>query len=325
MKSHKFIIPTILLLSLAACSGNKESYPPHDIVPLYEDISRYTSLDSAERASLLYEKSVLLSDYLNVLGCEHLSDSVMMSVSQSEPVKVFTPDVRHIYASLDSLKMQLGYIVGAAEHRGIKLNINDYAAVVWGRPQSVVFVDSTMLIALNHYMGRDYPGYKGMPAYRVGSKTPQNLPYDLAESLVANACPFEGGQTPSLLNYMLYDGAVTAAKLELVDGATPEAAMGLSADQLKWFDDNEANVWRVLVTDKLLYDTSGFKIERIMLPAPSTDLVNAAAPGRAGRYIGYRIVQAYRKRHPEVTLPQLLSPEFYNGESSLKESGYNPR
>ena len=164
-----------------------------------------------------------------------------------------------------------------------------------------------------------------MPAFRVGCKTPQNLPYDMAESLVANAYPFETNQSPTLLSHMLYDGAVIAAKLELVDGATPGGAMGLSPEQLKWFGDNEAKVWRALAAGRLLYETSGFKIDRIMLPAPSTDLVNPNAPGRAGRYVGYRIVQAYRKRHPEATLEQLLSPSFYNGENTLSEAGYNPQ
>lgn len=325
MKNIKFLLPGLLLQALVGCSGDKESYPPQHIEPLYRDIARYSTLDSAARTGILSEDSLLLGAYLNVLGCDHISDSVMLSVSQSEPVKVFTPDVERIIATLDSLEMQLGYTVGAARHRGLELNIRDYAAVVWGRPQSVVFVDSTMLIALNHYLGRDYAGYAGMPSYRINSKTTQNLPYDLAESLIAHAYPFESGEAPTLLSHLLYDGALTAAKLELVDGATPAGAMGLSAEQLKWFDDNEANVWRVLVTDKLLYDTSGFKIDRIMLPAPTTDLVSPNAPGRAGRYVGYRIVQAYRKRHPDVTLPQLLSPTFYNGENTLKESGYNPR
>lgn len=325
MNASRFLLPLLLLPGFAGCSGNKESYPPKNITALYEDIAQYASLDSAGRACMLSDDSQLLHDYMAVLDCPLVTDSVMLMVSRSKPIEVFTPDVQRVYPSLDSLEMHLGYICGAAATRGLNLNIDRYAAVVWGRPQSVVFVDSTMLIALNHYLGADYEGYAGMPAFRVGCKTPHNLPYDMAESLVANAYPFEGGQSPTLLSHMLYDGAVIAAKLELVDGATAGGTMGLTPEQLKWFDDNEANMWRALAAGRLLYETSGFKIDRIMLPAPSTDLVNPNAPGRAGRYVGYRIVQAYRKRHPEATLAQLLSPSFYNGENTLSEAGYNPR
>ncbi|MDE5656643.1 MAG: hypothetical protein K2I19_06190, partial [Muribaculaceae bacterium] len=203
MNASRFLLPLLLLPGFAGCSGNKESYPPKNISALYEDIAQYASLDSAGRACMLSDDSQLLHDYMAVLDCPLVTDSVMLMVSRSKPIEVFTPDVQRVYPSLDSLEMHLGYICGAAATRGLSLNIDRYAAVVWGRPQSVVFVDSTMLIALNHYLGADYEGYAGMPAFRVGCKTPQNLPYDMAESLVANAYPFEGGQSPTLLSHML--------------------------------------------------------------------------------------------------------------------------
>lgn len=221
MNALRFMFPLLLMSAFAGCSGDKESYPPQNITALYDDIAQYASLDSAGRAAILSDDSLLLHDYMAVLDCPHITDSLMLMVSRSKPVEVFTPDVQRVYPSLDSLEMHLGYICGAAAKRGLNLNMDRYAAVVWGRPQSVVFVDSTMLIALNHYLGADYEGYVGMPAFRVGCKTPQNLPYDMAESLVANAYPFETNQSPTLLSHMLYNGAVIAAKLELVDGATP--------------------------------------------------------------------------------------------------------
>ena len=325
MKNSVFFLAVLgAMMSLAACSGNKESYPPQHIIPLYEDIAGYASLDSAERISTLSNDARLLHDYMAVLECEQTGDSILLKISKSKPVEVFTPDVRRVYPSLDSLELQLGHITGESESLGLHLNINRYAAVVWGRPQSIVFVDSTMLIALNHYLGADYEGYAGMPAYRVVNKTPQQLPYDIAESLLANAYPFEGGDSPSLLNHMLYDGALTAAKMQVVENASVAQALGMTDDQLRWLSENEGNIWRTVVSGKLLYETSGFKIDRIMLPAPSTDLISPASPGRTGRYIGYRIVDSYIRKHPEVSLRQLLSPEFYNGESSLRESGYKP-
>ena len=45
-------------------------------------------------------------------------------------------------------------------------------------------------------------------------------------------------------------------------------------------------------------------------------------PGRVGRFIGYRIVQAYLTRHPETKLNELLSPTFYTSSMTLPDSGY---
>lgn len=319
----------MVALALYSCRESKPSYPPQEIVPLYEDIAAYCTLDSAHRAGIRVHDNVLMRDYMAVLECDHLSDSLMLAVSRSAPVQVFTPDVRRVYPSLDTLQSRLGHILGAARAAGLSVPTTRYGAVVWGRPQSVVFVDSTMLIALNHYLGTAYPGYRGMPAYRRAAKTPAMLPYDLAESLVANAYPLEGADDPdrypTLLARMIYEGALTEAKLRLVPDATLDSALGYSPEQLKWLADNEARLWRALVRQQLLYDVSPFVAERILLPSPATELLNRNSPGRAGRYIGYRIVRAYLDRRPDTPLAEMLKPGFYAGANTLADSGYAPQ
>ena len=79
-----------------------------------------------------------------------------------------------------------------------------------------------------------------------------------------------------------------------------------------------------LVERDLLYDKSASTIDRLIAPGPTTRLLDPRCPGRAGRYIGYRIVEAYRRNHPEATLPFLLSPEFYTSSTVLDEASYNP-
>ena len=135
MNALRFMFPLLLMSAFAGCSGDKESYPPQNITALYDDIAQYASLDSAGRAAILSDDSLLLHDYMAVLDCPHITDSLMLMVSRSKPVEVFTPDVQRVYPSLDSLEMHLGYICGAAAKRGLNLNMDRYAAVVWGRPQ----------------------------------------------------------------------------------------------------------------------------------------------------------------------------------------------
>jgi hypothetical protein len=40
---------------------------------------------------------------------------------------------------------------------------------------------------------------------------------------------------------------------------------------------------------------------------PGTQGLPAGAPGQIGVYVGYRIVQSYVRRNPDVTLEQLLA------------------
>ena len=61
-----------------------------------------------------------------------------------------------------------------------------------------------------------------------------------------------------------------------------------------------------------------------MSPAPVTSVLSIYSPGRAGRFLGYRMVKRYLEAHPEADLASLLSPEFYNAPDVLEKIDYNP-
>lgn len=324
---HTFLIIIAIsaALSFVSCSKEQPDYPPRPVTPLYDDIAAYAGLDSASRAAMLDRDSLLFAAYLAVLGCDHVSDSLLIAISHSRPVETFTPDVRKVFPTLAPVEQQLGYFLGAAADLGLSIKCSQYAAVVWGWNQSIVFYDSRiMLIALNHYLGSDHPAYTGFPTYRRMVKTPANLPYDMAESLTAQSYPFVAAESSTLLSHMLYDGALTYVKMHTVRDADQAKAMGFSDQQLQWLAENEQRIWNTMISGKLLYDTSSFTLDRVMLPAPSTDIINAAAPGRTGRYIGYRIVCAYMDKNKDTKLTYLLSPAFYNSDATLAASGYAP-
>lgn len=320
-----------ILIVLAGCSGCSKSaddrqpvYTPYPVAALYNTIADFGRLSPQEQHDVMQRDADLLSAYMAVLGAPAPDDSVMTMIANSRPVEVFTPDVRKVFPNLDSLSWQVGQITGRANARGLSFNTDRYAAVVWGRPQSIVFVDSIMLIALNHYLGTDYEGYNGMPQYRRAVKTPAMLPYDVAESLLANSYPYEGNDSHTLLSEMLYDGALTFAKMRLVPEAKLNLALGYSPDQLAWCDENEGRIWQTLMSKKLIFDTSTFNIDRIMTPAPSTELINASAPGRVGRYVGYKLVESYMEANPDSTIASLLNKAFYDDDRTLQRINYSP-
>ncbi len=275
------------------------------------------------REALMAENAKEYQALLSFLGADSLSGNMLAALSESRPVQVFTPDVRQKYPALDSLELNLGYILGQAAEENIIIPQRSYAAVVWGRPESMVFVNDVMLIALNHYLGPQYEGYTSLPEYRRQVKAPEYLPYDLAESLVATSYPFSDNKS-TILSHLLYQGALTYAKMRLVKDSKPDMALGYTPEQWQWLNENESRLWQQLVKDKYLYDTSELTTSKLFDPAPSTNILSANAPGRAGRFLGYKIILAYINKHPETTVTQLLSPEFYSNQNTLISSEYAP-
>lgn len=312
-------------LLCGACTEKPHQYPAQPVKVLYHSMAEYAGADSARRAQIEATDTAELHAFFRYIADGRDSDSLMYRWSRSLAVAVFTPAVDSVYADTDTLSRRLGYILGRAQDLELGLPRRSYAAVVWGKRESIAFVDSVMLIALNHYLGQEYEGYVEWPVYRRFVKAPDFMPYDIAEALVATQYPYEEREGGTALSRLLYEGALTQAKMELVPEARAAYALGYRDEQYNFLTENEEALWRTLVASDLLFDTSGIAADRLVSPAPNTSVLDMRAPGRAGRYLGWKIVRAYMNRYPEVTLRELLSPTFYHNPDALSQAAYNPR
>ncbi len=312
----------IFLIAAAciACSNQDETKP---VIRLDQAMHEYASLSDTGRDSLVNLLRPEFKAFFAVLGYDSLYNDDILSWSQSDVVKVFQPDIDSVFENIDGLESQVSHMraVDQKHHWGLTDSLC-FATVAWGRPQPIVRCDSVMLIALNHYLGEQYPGYSHWDYYRRTEKTPKNLPYDLAGAIAATKHPFKPHHAPTLLSWMLYEGALMHARMMLVDQAQLDIALGYTPDELEYLEDNTQGIWDDMRIMRVVYTTDPALIDRYIAPSAVTPLINYNAPGRVGRYIGYKIVMDYVKRHPEATLNFLLSPEFYDTPQSLIDSGF---
>ncbi|MDE6276739.1 MAG: hypothetical protein K2M06_01375 [Muribaculaceae bacterium] len=327
--SKKFLnilLFTIGLGLLAAC-GSKDVRKPQglvadqvEVVPLYR---YFAERDSASVMS----RPELLRTFLEVVHypTDSLSSGALYWCT-SLPVRVFTPAVDSIFGPEGApLDKYVGYTLAAARAEGLPLPRRTYAAVVYGRREPMGFSDSTMLIALNHYLGADYEGYQGFPMYERVLKIPSQIPYDIAEALVGTERPYQApADGATVLSRMLYGGATGYARYALVENSTEAAALGYSDEQWAWLLEHEGELWRELIAKKLLYDTDPQTAQKLVDPTPATTILSMYSPGRVGRFLGYRMVCRYLEKHPEASVATLLSPDFYNNPAILDEIEYSP-
>ena len=309
------VVAVSMLLAAIACTSPRPDGETQRVAPVYS-LFCDSSAEAEVPGSVLPE----LTAFMKVLGRGADAES-LAEWSRSPAVKVFTPDVDSVFPSLGKIESALGDILASASVEGLELPRRRYAAVVWGRPESIMFCDTVMLIALNHYLGDDYPGYSHLDGYRRRVKTPRMLPYDIAEALVATAMPYRHRDGSTVLSRLLYEGALAEAKYRLAGGDWP-AALGYSEDEYAALSEHETELWELLVGKGLLFSTLPSDAERLVGPAPSTANLTDNSPGRAGRFIGHKIVRAYIAAHPDATLREMLSPEFYDSDATLREAGY---
>lgn len=314
-----------LVLTAASCRRQSERTATVDVVPLYDDIYGFSRLDTATQDEIIRADSVAMKAFMTVVSGEPLDRGLVEMWSSSRAVEVFTPLVDSVFRRKPVIAPVLSKILANADCKGLIIPERHYAEVVYGRPESILFVDSVMLVALNHYLGADFEGYSHLPAYMRLVKNKEMLPYDMAEALVATSYPFDGATGSTTLSRLLYEGALGYVKEILVPESETAAALGFTSEQYRWLQKNEKGLWRALVSKGLLFDTSESTASRLVDPAPACSDLFPEAPGRTGRYIGYRMLRSYlKKRNDDIQLEYLLSPEFYNDKNILSEISYNP-
>lgn len=316
-----------IILILNACTPREKTvndYEAEPVADLYHTFWHYHSTDSATRAGMIAADSVEVAAMLKVIS-DIAPDSLLLQAwCGSLPVAVFSPAADSIYPDVSMVERNLGAILARSREEGLDIPERRYAAVVWGKYETMMFVDSVMLIALNHYLGAEYDGYSHFPLYMRLTKEPSMLPYDIAEAIIGTSYPYESDEQSNVLQRMLYEGALAVAKQRAVPQATLDGILGYRPEQTAFVQDEERNLWQALVGRELLYDTSEATVSRLFDPAPNTPVLDNRCPGRVGRYLGYRIVQSYLEKHPDATLPYLLSPEFYKSSQTLAEADYRP-
>ncbi len=205
-----------------------------------------------------------------------------------------------------------------------EVRIPNVFAIISPFSQSILVADTTLFIGLNHYLGPDYSHYEYFPDYVRELKVRERIPVDVAEALIRTTYPFKpSGDYPQVVNRLAYEGAVAEAVMQVAD-VDEATALGYNNSRYGWLSDNEADIWKTIVGRELLFSTDYAIVRSLVDVAPHTSVISPEVPGRAGRFIGHRLVKAYLKNNPPASISTLLTPSFYESPSLLTAAKYNP-
>lgn len=325
----------VLVISFSACRpDNNKQQSSSFYSPQYADITfeRFDTLSSSLIADSAATSRLIDSFHpaLEAIAIAHSDTSSLHDVYRhyitSDFYRIFSADVKRVFPSIDEYSSRIIASLG-----NLHSIIGDSVAVqsriysiVTPYNQSIISVDSVMLIALNHYLGPEYPGYDGFDNYRRQVKFPGKMVYDAVESVVGANFPYEPQPGSNALSRMLYEGAVLGLVMRAVPDSNLAELLGYTPDQLKWALNNEREIWKKLAQTQLLFSTSPIEITKLIAPSPATYNIHPDAPGRLGRFVGYRIVESYLESNPDISPADFLANQIYYSESALRDSKYLP-
>lgn len=185
--------------------------------------------------------------------------------------------------------------------------------------------DSVLGVGLEWFIGSDHPvigllAPTAFPQYVKDRMQPDMLVPSAMKGwlLVHYTKPMGGGD---LLENLVEVGKIMTLLDALLPEVDPALKFAFSAEQLAWCEAHEAEIWKELVNRDVLFSKRAADIGRLMNDGPFTNGMPRESPGHIGEWIGYRMVQAYRKSKPKISFAQLLAED--DPRAVLK--AYKPR
>lgn len=344
MKHHLSLLTLALVCTFTGCSKTggtpqfslPESQTPDSVVieRLDLEIADFPQLSAdRQKAFLQGDSKDVLWGFARFIGdTAAVSGDLVAEWAKRPFMTFFLPEIRQSYPDLKAEQAAIGRIAATFRQNDLNMPVDRFVATSWGnQDRAIVIMDTirTAFIALNHYLGPHSRAYQGWPEYRRVVKMRAMIPLDLSQALVATAYPFKTDGDATVLSRLIYEGALLTARQAMNPMATQAQLFGYTDSVYSQVVQNEPFVWKQLVKNRdggsMLYSTDAETMSNLFDFIPVSSQISPDAPGRAARFVGYRIVQDYLRRNPDTTLKQLLSPEFYSdGKRILQASGYNP-
>lgn len=183
-----------------------------------------------------------------------------------------------------------------------------------------------LIIGLDWFLGTNEKLYDnmGIPEYLRYNMTFDRFTPMVAESIARQMVPFSINKK-NFIESIIYEGKIIALMKKFCPYCDDSLLMGFSQEDLKWLNENEAEVYLYFTENDLFFSDDNKLAERFIFPAPFSKFYlenDSQTPGRVGVWMGWQIVKKYLERKPDISIKEMIVSK--NGEEIFKDSGYKP-
>ena len=321
---------------IISCSGKPDTRPILDVPPEKVEITRFDQLlcstdnnsDANTIDQLLTKYPVFTDVFFNQVIFPTNTTSIKLEnliqdYCSSPAIQHLTDTTRVLYPSLQNLEEDLGLAFGYFHYHFPDRPIPRVFTYVSEFGVGTFTVDTRVLgIGLDFFLGEDYPFYDPavFPRYMQQTMTSEYISANAVRALAQVLLP--PVSSGNLLDYMIHNGKILYLASRFLPQKPMHQLLLYTPEQMEWTENNELNIWSYLIDLGYFYETDQRKFRKFIEPSPNTPGMPQEAPGRLANWIGYRIVEAYMNRNPEVSLPELAADTDF--QSIMDKSKYKP-
>lgn len=189
---------------------------------------------------------------------------------------------------------------------------------------NILQIDGTYGIGLEHYLGSSNLYYEQLqwPAYIRKNCRKEYIVSNFVKGWMMNEFPYNPPKN-DLINKMIYEGKILYLQTAFLRNSPDSIITGFTQKQLDWCGENEGMMWSELIKKNKLYSEDDEDLQHYTQDAPFTPDFPRESPGKAGNWIGLRIVEAYMKAYPKTSMEELM--KLNDGQAILMKSKYKPK
>nr|WP_225556180.1 hypothetical protein [Flavobacterium columnare] len=177
-----------------------------------------------------------------------------------------------------------------------------------------------LIISLELYLGKSHRFYE-YPEFLKRRFEPLQMMPDIVDAFALYKV--KPPTDRDFLSQMIYEGKKLYLKDVLLPTTLDEDKIAYTKEELKWCEENDENIWRFMVEQKMLYDTNPMLVQKLITPGPFSKFgleSDNQTPARIGAWIGWQIVRAYMDQN-DTPLQKML---VLDAKELFKKSKYKP-
>jgi len=176
-------------------------------------------------------------------------------------------------------------------------------------------------IGLEMYLGKDNEIISQLPYpnYFKQKMDKRYLITDVCQSwLMTNVIEDQSGD--SFISNLLYWGKLMYTLQAMMPDAPKSTILKYTDLEYEWAEASEYDIWKFIVEQEWIYSKDIKLIIRYFKDGPTTVGLDGS-PARIGQFLGWKIIQSYMDKNPEVSLVDLIAEK--NQAKILK--AYKPK
>ena len=316
----RILVVTVLMFSLISCNKNNKVVDAAEEIPLTVEVDRY---DKAFFESKPADLPKLKEKYPYFFP-PSISDAVLVEKMTNPLWHQLYQEVEKRYDNFDLEKEGIENLFKYIKYYYPTTTTPKVITVIQDMDpeyKTIYSPDKNMLIiSLELYLGKSHKFYE-YPDYMKDTFEPNQMLPDVVESFA-----FYKVKPPTdkeFLSQMIYAGKKLYLKEMLLPKVSDEDKICYTSEQLQWCEENDVDVWRYFVEEKVLYNTDPKLIQRFIAPAPFSKFGrdnDNTTPPRIATWIGWQIVREFMENN-NVPMQKML---IMDAKEIFQKSKYKP-